>query len=68
MKNHKRPTRAQKEIISNSYLNPKNWLIVHESEFYLKIIHKESGKLKNINKYGNKKCASGYQPKSTKTK
>lgn len=56
MKRPKKPTRAQKEIISNSYLNPDNWLVIHESDFYLKLIHKESRKMRTICKFDNKKA------------
>ena len=51
MKNQKKPTRAQKEAISAYYFNPKEWAVVKETEFYLYIINKETGKKKTIDKF-----------------
>lgn len=51
MKNPKNPTRNQKEIIRAHGLNWKNWLVAEETEFYLKIINKESGSRKSVDKF-----------------
>ena len=48
MKNPKKLTRSQKECLSAHHLNAKNWLLVEETEFYLKIINKETQKTKMI--------------------
>lgn len=51
MKQPKRPTRNQKEIINSHGLNANNWMIQKESEFYLYLINKESGKQRIIDKF-----------------
>lgn len=53
MKQPKRLTRIQKECVRAHNLNPRNWMLVAETEFYYKIIHKESGKMKSIDKFFN---------------
>ena len=50
MKNPKKLTRAQKECLSAHYLNAKEWMLVEETEFYLKIIKKSDGKIKRVDK------------------
>ena len=37
LKQPKKLTRNQKEIVQNHYMNPNNWMLVRESEFYLTI-------------------------------
>lgn len=51
MKQPKKLTRSQKERLSAHHLNADEWMLVEESEFYLKIISKESGKTKRIDKF-----------------
>lgn len=51
MKNPKRLTRQQKECLSAHYLNANNWMLIEETEFYLKIINKETGKTKMVDKF-----------------
>lgn len=51
MKQPKRLTREQKEAVSASRLNPNNWMLVGESEFYLKIINKDSGIIRSVDKF-----------------
>ena len=51
MKQPKKLTREQKQIVSNHCLNPVNWMLVKETDFYLKIIHKESSNIRNIDKF-----------------
>lgn len=51
MKQPKKLTREQKKCVSAHYLNPKNWMLVEETDFYLKIIHKTTGKHKSLDKF-----------------
>ena len=51
MKNPKKLTRVQKESVSAHNLNARNWYLVEETEFYLKIINKESGKIRMVDKF-----------------
>lgn len=51
MKNPKRLTREQKQAVSAANLNPDNWSLVEQTESYLKIIHKTSGKIRRIDRY-----------------
>lgn len=51
MKNPKRLTREQKIAVSAAGLNAENWMLVEQSEFYPKIIHKISGKIRRIDRY-----------------
>lgn len=55
MKQPKRPTREQKAMISSYHLNPNHWMVVGETELYLKIVNKETGKLRLISKYRKRK-------------
>lgn len=51
MKQPKKLTRQQKEILTSHSLNANDWMLVEEMEFYLKIIHKSTGKTKMIDKF-----------------
>ena len=51
MKQPKRLTRSQKECLSAHYLNADNWMLVEETEFYLKIINKQTGKIMSVDKF-----------------
>ena len=51
MKQPKKLTREQKKIVSNHYLNPDNWMLVKESDFYLTIVHKETKTVRSIDKF-----------------
>ena len=51
MKQPKRLTREQKLAVSVSGLNAENWMLVEQTEFYLKIIHKTSGKTRRVDRY-----------------
>lgn len=51
MKQPKKLTREQKMAVSTAGLNAENWMLVDKSEFYLKIIHKASGKTRRIDRY-----------------
>lgn len=48
MKNPKRLTREQKIAVSAAGLNAENWMLVEQTEFYLKITNKTSGKTRRI--------------------
>ena len=51
MKQPKKLTREQKEIVSSHGLPAKDYMLVEEMEFYYKLIHKETGKMKTIDKF-----------------
>ena len=37
--------------MSAHYLNADNWMLVEETEFYLKIINKQTGKVRSVDKF-----------------
>ena len=43
MKQPKKLTREQKECLFAHYLNCKDWMLVDETEFYYRIINKNTG-------------------------
>lgn len=51
MKQPKKLTREQKEAVSASYLNTNEWMLVEETEFYLKLINKFTNKRKIVDKF-----------------
>lgn len=51
MKQPKALTRDQKIAVLAANLNPDNWMLVEQTEFYLKIIHKPSGKTRRVDRY-----------------
>lgn len=51
MKQPKKLTREQKFAVSAAGLNAENWMLSEQTEFYLKIIHKTSGKTRRIDRY-----------------
>lgn len=55
MKQAKKPTREQKEILSNNYLNWKDWAVIKDGDFRLTVIHKETGRVKFIDKFARRK-------------
>jgi len=55
MKQAKKPTREQKEILSNNYLNWKEWAVIKDGDFRLTVIHKETGRVKYIDKFARRK-------------
>jgi hypothetical protein len=55
MKRAKKPTRAQKIIIKDNHLNPDNWMVIKETEFYIYLIGKDSNKRRTITKFPPKK-------------
>lgn len=61
MKQPKKLTREQKIAVSAAGLKADNWALAGQTEFYLKIINKESGTTKRIDRYaipkkGGKQC------------
>lgn len=55
MKQAKRLTRQQKECLSAHNLKADNWMLVEETEFYLKIINKQTGTRKSVDKFRRNK-------------
>ena len=51
MKQPKALTREQKEIVTNNRLIASQWMLVEDLGSYLKIIHKDSGKIRIVDKY-----------------
>ena len=51
MKQPKKLTRAQKEIVSANGLNPNDWFFLQEMDFYIKIVHRTKGTTKMIDKF-----------------
>lgn len=51
MKQPKKLTRQQKECLSAHHLNADNWALVEETDFYLKIINKQTGARKSVGKF-----------------
>lgn len=54
MKQAKRLTRRQKECLSAHHLNADNWMLIEETDFYLKIINKQTGTRKSVDKFRRK--------------
>ena len=51
MKQPKKLTRRQKECLSAHHLRADNWMLVEETEFYLKVIHKQTNKIRMLDKF-----------------
>lgn len=51
MKQPKRLTKEQKMAVFAAGYLPDNWMLVEQTEFYLKIIHKTSEKIRRIDRY-----------------
>lgn len=47
-------TLAERAAVAVYYLNPKDWLFVSESEFYMKIVNAKTGKKRIIDKYARR--------------
>ena len=54
MKQAKKPTRSQKEVIPSRGLIASQWAVTEETEFYLKLINKENGQKKSIDRFVRK--------------
>ena len=50
MKQPKKPTRANKELMVKNNLVPDNWAVVSESKTDLVVISKKSGKIRKLDK------------------
>ena len=55
MKRPKKLTREQKEVVANHGLRPDEWSLVAETEFYYKLMNKETGLIKSVDKFRRKK-------------
>lgn len=55
MKQPKRLTRNQKKCLSAHYLSAEDWMLVEETDFYLKIINKQTGKVRIVDKFKKSK-------------
>lgn len=54
----KQPTKLKREYkmaVSAHYLNPDDWMLLKDGEFYITIIHKKTQKTKIIDKYARRK-------------
>lgn len=51
MKQPKKLTRSQKECLMAHKLNPKEWMLVEETEFSYHVIHKVKGTKKLVDKF-----------------
>ena len=51
MKQPKKLTRNQKQCVAAHMLNPENWMLVEETEFYFRIINKETKRTRMIDKF-----------------
>lgn len=51
MKQPKKLTRQQKEIVSGHSLNVGEWMFVEELEYYIRIINKRTGAAKLVDKF-----------------
>lgn len=50
MKNGKKPTRRQREVIKSKRLNAANWLVVKDTSIELELVHRRTGSKKIIHK------------------
>lgn len=51
MKQPKKLTRRQKECLSANRLKADNWMLLEETDFYLKIVNKATGKKRTLDKF-----------------
>lgn len=51
MKQPKKLTREQKQIVFAHRLNPNNWMLAEETDFYYKLVNKETGRKKSVDKF-----------------
>lgn len=51
MKRGKRLTREQKACLMAHKLNPQMWMLVEETEFFYRIIHKQKKTFKMVDKF-----------------
>ena len=55
MKQPSKLTRTQKEVVANHGLRPDEWSLVEETEFYYKLVNKETGAIKSVDKFRRKR-------------
>ena len=61
MKQGKSLKREFKEVLSSHGLFPNHWLLLKEMEFHLKLINKDTGKIKFIDKFKRGKRRERYR-------
>lgn len=61
MKQPKRLTREQKKCLSAHHLNADNWMLMEETKFYLKIINKQTGEMRFVDKFRKHKEKRGVK-------
>lgn len=57
MKQAKKLTREQKQIVSANHLNSKHWMFVEDLGSYIKIINKETSHIKMVTKFPRKETS-----------
>ena len=67
MKQPRKPTRNEKESILAQGLNPDKWMVQELTDFYMRIIHKETGQAKRIDRYAKLKKGEKYDVYKKKT-
>lgn len=50
MKHGRKPTRTQKQLISNKGLNPRNWFVVKDTPTEMQLIHRNTDTIRVIRK------------------
>ena len=53
--------KRQKECLSAHYLNCKDWMLVEETEFYYRIINKNTGTIKSVDKFRRVKRRKNHE-------
>jgi hypothetical protein len=48
MKNGKKPTRREKELLAKNRLNPNNWLVSKRNDGMLMLIHRYTNSVRKI--------------------
>ena len=51
MKRGRGLTRNEEEIVASQGLNPKDWMLAEEYDFYIKLINKDTSKTRIIDKF-----------------
>lgn len=51
MKQPKKLTRSQKKCVSAHCLDPDDWMLVEETDFYYRLINKDTGIIKSVDKF-----------------
>ena len=51
VKQPKKLTRNQKSCLAAHMLNWKEWMLVEETDFYYRIIHKKTKRIKSVDKF-----------------